>query len=239
MPAVGFHRPGVVGRSLGLAADGKFLTQMAGQTNAYYLLDSYWKVSTSDIQDGAITYDKLAQSLINLVCPIGMVVPFAGVNPPTGWFVCDGSAVSRTTYAALFAQLGTYWGTGDNVSTFNIPNFVNRVPVGYGSGASWGFGTYGGEASHQLSIAEMPGHDHNWSQSAHDHGTHTHSVNPIPIGAGGNLQSGSGWAIGASTTAASSVPASYANINFVGQGGWQAHQNMPPYGVLYYILKAV
>lgn len=53
---------------------------------------------------------------------------------PTGWLLCDGSAVSRTTYADLFAVIGTTYGAGDG-TTFNLPNFSNRVPVGY-SGVS-------------------------------------------------------------------------------------------------------
>ena len=226
MPALGFNRPGVKGRALGLGTTGRILAPIAGDATQYYLLDSFFKVANADIQAGSITYDKLAQSLINIVCPIGMVIPFAGVSPAGNWHVCDGAWISRTTYSVLFAQLGTYWGAGDGVNSFTLPNFINRVPVGYGSGASWGFGTYGGEPTHQLSIAEMPGHDHGWSQSPHDHGTHSHSLNPVPIGGGSGLQSGSGWLLGGSSTGASGVPAANANISFTGQGGWGAHNNM-------------
>ena len=239
MPAISFHRPTKVARAIGLDINGKFKTVDSGGTVGY-LLDSVTKVDTNSYQNGSITYQKLAQSVIDLLVPIGTVHLFAGVAPPGGWFVCNGAAVSRTTYSALFAQLGAYWGNGDGVSTFNIPNFINRVPVGYGTGASWGFGSYAGESSHQLSIAEMPGHDHGWSQSPHDHGTHAHNLNgPVPIGAGNTLASGNQWLLGGSTTDAQRVPPANANINFVGQGGWQAHNNMQPFGVLYYIIKAV
>ena len=238
MPAIGFHRPGVVGRSIGLQNNGRLLAPISGNATQYYLLDNYFGVANADIQAGAITYDKLAQSLINIICPVGMVVPFAGVSPAGFWRVCDGSAISRTTYSALFAQLGTYWGGGDGSTTFNLPNFVNRVPVGYGSGASWGFGTYGGESAHQLSIAEMPGHDHGYSQTPHDHGTHSHTYTAV-VGGGGSYSNALPvpYAAAVANTSVSGVPAANANINFVGQGGWAAHNNMQPFGVLYYIIK--
>ena len=63
----------------------------------------------------------------------GEVVAFGGVTPPTNSLVCDGSAVSRTTYAALFTAIGTYWGTGDGSTTFNLPDLRGRAPVGVGT----------------------------------------------------------------------------------------------------------
>lgn len=60
----------------------------------------------------------------------GFVCPFAGTTAPDGWLICDGSAVSRTTYADLFAVIGTTYGAGDGNSTFNLPDFTNRVIQG-------------------------------------------------------------------------------------------------------------
>lgn len=59
----------------------------------------------------------------------GFVCPFAGTTAPDGWLICDGSAVSRTTYADLFAVIGTTYGAGDGNSTFNLPDLSNRVPM--------------------------------------------------------------------------------------------------------------
>lgn len=59
--------------------------------------------------------------------PVGMMAPYAADTPPEGWLVCDGSAVSRTTYSALFAKIGTKYGSGDGSKTFNLPNFINRT----------------------------------------------------------------------------------------------------------------
>jgi microcystin-dependent protein len=244
MPAISFHRPGVRARAVGLDINGKFKTvDQAGTVG--YLLDTVTKVNGgTDIQDASITYQKLAQSLINLLVPIGAVLPFAGVNIPAGWFVCDGSAVSRTTYAALFAQLGTYWGTGDNVSTFNIPNLVNRVPVGYGTGTVYGYGTYGGENNHTLSNAEMPNHAHSITDQLHSHtdSGHTHLRAAVLTGAGNNLAAGNAWGIGTTANAVgyAVISGNYSNINHTeAMGSGAAHNNMPPYAVLYFIIKAV
>lgn len=57
----------------------------------------------------------------------GSLMPFAGDTTPSGWLRCDGSAISRTEYANLYAVIGTKYGSGDGSSTFNIPNFVNRT----------------------------------------------------------------------------------------------------------------
>lgn len=58
-----------------------------------------------------------------------MVSDFAGTSAPTGWLLCDGTAVSRTTYAALFAVISTVYGVGDGSTTFNLPDGRGRVNV--------------------------------------------------------------------------------------------------------------
>lgn len=67
-------------------------------------------------------------SKLNVV--VGMIAPYAGSTAPDGWLICDGSAISRTTYAALFSVIGTTYGVGDGNSTFNIPDFQAKVPIG-------------------------------------------------------------------------------------------------------------
>lgn len=59
--------------------------------------------------------------------PVGAFMPYAADTPPEGWLKCDGSAVSRTTYSALFAKIGTKYGSGDGSKTFNLPNFIKRT----------------------------------------------------------------------------------------------------------------
>ena len=70
---------------------------------------------------------------INTNTPVGSISLFAGTTAPNGWLICDGSAVSRTTYANLFSVIGTTYGTGDGSTTFNIPNLKGKVPVGLDS----------------------------------------------------------------------------------------------------------
>jgi microcystin-dependent protein len=60
------------------------------------------------------------------VAPTGAVVAFAGNMPPDGWLLCDGTAISRTTYADLFTVIGTAWGEGDAATTFNVPDMRGR-----------------------------------------------------------------------------------------------------------------
>lgn len=64
------------------------------------------------------------------IIPSGVLVPYAGATAPSGWLLCFGQAVSRTTYAALFAAIGTSWGVGDGSTTFNLPDMRGRVAAG-------------------------------------------------------------------------------------------------------------
>ena len=78
------------------------------------------------------------QTNTDLANPTGVMAPYAGATAPTGWLLCDGTAVSRTTYAALFAITSTTYGVGDGTSTFNVPDLRGRIPVGAGTGAQNG-----------------------------------------------------------------------------------------------------
>jgi microcystin-dependent protein len=116
------------------------------------------------------------QSLIDTIrlqlIPVGTVLPYAGTSAPTGFVMCDGRKLSRTTYAALFAVLGTAFNTsGETASEFRLPDFRGRTPVGLDNmSALMGAGgviasltTLGqklGAATHTLTISEMPNHDH-------------------------------------------------------------------------------
>lgn len=93
----------------------------------------------------------------------GFMVAFAGAAAPDGWLLCDGTAVSRTTYAALFAVIGTTFGVGNGSTTFNLPDLRGRTPIGAGQGSGLTDRTLGqqiGEEFHQLIVAEIPAHTH-------------------------------------------------------------------------------
>ncbi len=198
------------------------------------MLDSVFKVATADVQDKAITLAKLADEVINMVIPSGMISAFAGPSPPGGWYVCDGTERNRNTDGKLFAAIGTYWGVGNNTTTFNLPDLRGRVPIGYVNIAApgitfRGFATRLGEENHQLLIGEIPSHNH----TLHD-GTHTHSY--TVSAAIQQAQAGGGtWS---NVQQAATTSASGANISIDPVGGSGAHNIMQPFSVLYFIVKA-
>lgn len=82
-------------------------------------------------KNGLTYFWSKVKSFINArTTPPGVISAFAGATAPTGWLMCDGSAVSRITYADLFAIIGTTYGNGDGTTTFNLPKYDGRVPVG-------------------------------------------------------------------------------------------------------------
>lgn len=105
---------------------------------------------------GSITGDTL---------PIGSILPYGNMNPPTNWLSCNGQAISRTTYADLFAIIGTQFGEGDGSTTFNVPDLNQyRVPIGYDrfeeQSDRMNLGTVGGEENHTMTIEELVSHNH-------------------------------------------------------------------------------
>lgn len=102
------------------------------------------------VTDAGITLAKLAAAVTALLVPTGAVLPYAPpFTTPTGFLVCDGSAVSRATYSALFAIVGTTYGVGDGSTTFNLPNMSGRFPLGKAtSGTGSTVGASGGNIDH-------------------------------------------------------------------------------------------
>lgn len=93
--------------------------------------------------------------------PVGSGKLWFSDTAPQGWLLCQGQEVSRSTYAELFAVLGTTYGVGDNASTFNLPDLRGRVPVGKSTDAEFNeLGKKFGTKTHTLTIAQMPTHSH-------------------------------------------------------------------------------
>ncbi|QNQ62535.1 tail fiber protein [Brucella sp. 6810] len=134
----------------------------------------------TDLGDAKNPGDAVSKKLLDAAVPIGEVKTFAGDTAPQGWLLCFGQAVSRTTYSALFAVIGTRFGGGDGGSTFNLPDLRGRVAVGRddmggpaanrltlsGSGLdATTVGASGGYQSVSLTNAQMPIHNHGGATS--------------------------------------------------------------------------
>jgi microcystin-dependent protein len=187
--------------------------------------------------------------------PTGSVVAFGGGTIPSGYLACDGSAVDRTTYASLFAVIGTNFGPGNGVDTFNLPDLRGRVVVG--KAASGTFNTInnsGGTETELLTVDQIPSHTHGHNNPSHAHGVsdpgHSHNLRGFnanyPGGAGG-AEDGVGveWTRtfdtrGGGITASGTgigIHASGIGLVISATGGGQAHNNLQPYRVLNYMIK--
>ena len=121
--------------------------------------------------------------------PPGAILPHAGTSAPDGWLTCDGSAVSRTAYADLFAAIGTTWGQGNGATTFNVPDLRRQTLVGAGAAGTSELGNAvgdtGGEESHSLTDGEMPAHNHG-NAGGHGHPFRIWQSNLNPNNAAGH-----------------------------------------------------
>ena len=86
----------------------------------------------ANIEENEIIATKAGESEGVETFPIGMISPFGGSTAPVGWLLCDGSAVSRATYAKLYSVIGEAFGSGDGSTTFNLPDLRESVPKGAG-----------------------------------------------------------------------------------------------------------
>lgn len=97
------------------------------------------KVGTA-VEDGdAINksvFDNIVNDIMRFIVPVGSVKMYTGVNEPKYYLICDGRAVSRSTYSALYGVIGTTYGAGDGSTTFNLPDFRECSPIGIGQRAS-------------------------------------------------------------------------------------------------------
>lgn len=173
------------------------------------------------------------------VIPIGSSVDYWGSAAPNSAFaLAYGQAISRTTYASLFALFSTTYGSGDGSSTFNIPDLRGRVTAGKddmgGSAASrltsTHFGTsaallgaLGGSEGHTLQTSEIPSHTHSNSLTdpGHTHSTNTGQPGPTAATAGGGTQGVAGTAAALSATTGITITNAAA-------GGGGAHKNVQP-----------
>jgi microcystin-dependent protein len=114
-------------------------------------------------------------TLVGRFLPAGVITQFAGASAPSGYLLCSGQAVSRSTFSTLFSAIGTTYGVGDGSTTFNLPNLQNRVPVGKGAGTFANLNATGGAETHTLTTAQMPSHTHTQNSHNHTQNSHTHT----------------------------------------------------------------
>jgi microcystin-dependent protein len=134
--------------------------------------------------------------------------------------ICDGAELLAAEYADLFTAIGTTYGVGQAAGSFKLPDLRGRAPIGAGQGDGLTdrvIGAAGGEETHQLTIDEMPYHEHAWENSFY-------SLVRVSGSGGEGIGSGS---------------EDYSNLRSTGsfQGGDQPHNNMQPFLVVNYIIK--
>jgi microcystin-dependent protein len=126
------------------------------------------------------TYWDVAFSPYEAMVPTGSTQMFAGLTAPRGWLIADGRAVSRTTYAALFAVIGTTYGAGDGTTTFNLPNMCGVVVRGVDRGRNLDPARVQGSYQGDL----FASHNHTATSSIQESGSHQHSVTGTTDGSG-------------------------------------------------------
>ena len=183
----------------------------------------------ADNSDTAVPTEKAVKTYVDAgVNPTGAVLSFAGESAPTGWLLCYGQAISRTTYAGLFTVLAEVYGAGDGSTTFNVPDLRGRTIAGQddmggasadrltGAGGVGGIdgdvlGASGGTEAVTLTEAQMPAHTHDYTDPPST-GTAQNFAGISVTGGAGTSQTG-----------------------ITGSGS--AHVNMQPTLILNYIIK--
>lgn len=181
--------------------------------------------------------------------PVGAIIDFAGASVPDGWLVCAGQSLSRTDYAALFAVIGTNYGSASG-STFNLPDCRGRVSAGRDldqgglanrltsvtpNGTT--VGAVGGAQSVALTIGQLAAHTHTGSTGSA--GAHSHTVNTLTIGDQENIGSGASGINYTDFQTTSSAGSHTHTMSLDNTGSGEAHPNVQPTILFNKLIKAV
>lgn len=121
------------------------------------------------------------EALINPI-PTGAVLPFTGTTAPEGFLLCDGSEVSRVTYAKLFEVIGEIYGKGDSSTTFNLPDYRETVLVGASASSNPKIKAHDIYEVGEFKDDQMQGHRHNVNAFLYKQGTNGPSGNYFDYG---------------------------------------------------------
>jgi microcystin-dependent protein len=177
------------------------------------------------------TYGRVTAAANGVTEETGVIKMYGGAAAPSGYVLCDGSAISRTTFSALFAVIGTTFGVGDGSTTFNVPDLRGRAPIGAGTGTGLtarALGAQVGAENHTLTEAEMPLHGHPWRSSNTNESSWQSDVT------GGFPTSNNGVSTRSAFTGS---PSNTIGEQIGGTGGGGAHNNMQPSLAVNFIIK--
>jgi microcystin-dependent protein len=204
-----------IGGTLGVTGTATFVVSPVAPTPS--IGDNTTKLATTAFVQTAIT---------GSIIP-GQITMWPTASPPSGWLICDGSAVSRSTYSTLFGIVGTAFGSGDGSTTFNLPNYQGKVPMG--SSSAYSLASTGGSAD-----AVVVSHTHTATSvvtdPGHFHAANSQSVQPNITGGSGNINSASGNT--SSATTGITVATTNSTTGVSGTGA-----NLQPYLAINFIIK--
>tara|TARA_Y100000592_G_scaffold95310_1_gene161536 strand:+ start:635 stop:1222 length:588 start_codon:yes stop_codon:yes gene_type:complete len=188
-----------------------------------------WRNNMSNYE--ATRYDFSGANLTGIEgIPTATIVPWTSASVPSGFLECDGAAVSRSTYSALFAIIGTTYGVGDGASTFNVPNLADNVAIGKSNNKA--LGSTGG-ANTVTSTGNVGGSTANATLSTAQLASHTHSAATT---SGRGVASDMGFLSNSSSTGSAGQGQGHSHnmsANFTGD----ATSVVQPYLTVIYIIK--
>lgn len=153
--------------------------------------------------------------------PIGVMQAYGGAAAPTNWLLCDGTAVSRTTYAKLFTALSTAYGVGNGTTTFNLPDLRGRVPMGVDGAAA------------RVTAASTNGANADTLGGVGGAETHTLTAGQLPA-----LTVDTATTSGSASTVVRGSAVGPVTITAVNGGGGAAHSNTQPWQTVNWIIFA-
>ncbi len=201
-------------------------TQLTGTINATQVANNQtYGINITGRATVANTADSISSASITGLT--GEIKMWPTNTAPEGHLLCNGQAVSRSTYAALFSVIGTTFGIGNGTTTFNLPNYLDRMPIGAGN--LYSANTAGGSAD-----ATVVSHTHSVTDPGHTHVVNgTAGNNPTTY----NVATAGGWSFWKDNNLTTTSSTTGISIASTGSSGTNA--NLPPYLGIYFIIRHI